>query len=90
MSTMVGQPPPVVPVARKAPAPFRARLGEYVFVLPALVIVLAVMGYPFIYSIYLSFQATPVNSIGGFSIFLAGKAAGFRPSTQGGKSRLRA
>jgi len=31
-----------------------------------------------------------VNSIGGFSIFLAGKAAGFRPSTQGGKSRLRA
>ncbi len=31
-----------------------------------------------------------VNSIGGFSIFLAGKAAGVRPSTQGGTSRLRA
>ncbi len=31
-----------------------------------------------------------VNSIGGFSIFLAGEAAGFRPSTQGGKRRLHA
>ncbi len=31
-----------------------------------------------------------VNSIVGFSIFLVGKAAGVRPSTQGGKSRLHA
>ncbi len=33
---------------------------------------------------------TVVNSIGGFSIFLAGKAAGVRPSTQRGTSRLHA
>ncbi len=34
--------------------------------------------------------AAGVNSSGGFSIFLAGEAAGFRPSTQGGKRRLHA
>jgi len=39
--------------------PLRSRLAPYPFVLPALVIVLAVMTYPFFYSIYLSFQATP-------------------------------
>jgi multiple sugar transport system permease protein len=59
MSTVVGQPPPVVPVVRKVPLPLRTRLGDYLYVLPALVIMLAVMGYPFVYSLYLSFQATP-------------------------------
>jgi len=33
-------------------------------------------------------MSSSVNSIEGFSIFLAGKAAGFRSSTQGGNSRL--
>jgi len=59
MATVVERPRPVAQVGGGLWARLRARLGDYLFVLPALVIVLAVMGYPFIYSIYLSFQATP-------------------------------
>jgi multiple sugar transport system permease protein len=36
-----------------------ARFAGYPFVVPALVVVLAVMSYPFVYSVYLSFQSTP-------------------------------
>jgi multiple sugar transport system permease protein len=36
-----------------------ARFAGYPFVAPALVVVLAVMSYPFVYSVYLSFQSTP-------------------------------
>jgi multiple sugar transport system permease protein len=36
-----------------------ARFAGYPFVIPALVVVLAVMSYPFVYSVYLSFRSTP-------------------------------
>src|ERR1700761_2964862 len=36
-----------------------ARFAGYPFVVPALVVVLAVMSYPFVYSVYLRFQSTP-------------------------------
>ncbi|HEX6521407.1 MAG TPA: sugar ABC transporter permease [Streptosporangiaceae bacterium] len=36
-----------------------ARFAGYPFVVPALVVVLAIMSYPFVYSVYLSFQSTP-------------------------------
>jgi multiple sugar transport system permease protein len=45
-----------------APPPRRsyaARFAGYPFVVPALVVVLAVMSYPFVYSVYLSFRSTP-------------------------------
>ncbi|HTU53079.1 MAG TPA: sugar ABC transporter permease [Acetobacteraceae bacterium] len=35
------------------------RLAGYPYVLPAVLVVTAVMSYPFVYSIYLSFRATP-------------------------------
>lgn len=38
---------------------WRRRLAPYGYVLPALIVVVAVMSYPFFYSIYLSFRATP-------------------------------
>jgi multiple sugar transport system permease protein len=45
--------------APKSPAPRRGRFAGYPFVAPALVVVLAIMSYPFVYSVYLSFQSTP-------------------------------
>lgn len=36
-----------------------ARFAGYPFVAPALLVVLAVMSYPFVYSVYLSFRSTP-------------------------------
>lgn len=36
-----------------------ARFAGYPFVAPALMVVLAVMSYPFVYSVYLSFRSTP-------------------------------
>src|SRR5690242_5710106 len=36
-----------------------ARFAGYPFVVPALMVVLAVMSYPFVYSVYLSFRSTP-------------------------------
>ena len=40
-------------------APRGARFAGYPFVVPALLVVLAVMSYPFVYSVYLSFRSTP-------------------------------
>lgn len=37
----------------------RERLGGIPYVLPAVAVILAVMSYPFVYCIYLSFRATP-------------------------------
>jgi multiple sugar transport system permease protein len=46
--------------APASPAPRRrGRFAGYPFVAPALVVVLAIMSYPFVYSVYLSFQSTP-------------------------------
>jgi multiple sugar transport system permease protein len=50
------------PTAGAAPSPRasrRSRWAGYPFVVPALLVVLAVMSYPFVYSVYLSFQSTP-------------------------------
>jgi multiple sugar transport system permease protein len=40
-------------------AVFRERFAGIPYVLPAVVVILAVMSYPFVYCIYLSFRATP-------------------------------
>ena len=45
--------------ARSSQVSRSARFAGYPFVVPALVVVLAVMSYPFAYSVYLSFQSTP-------------------------------
>jgi multiple sugar transport system permease protein len=42
-----------------ARARWRERLAGIPYVLPAVLVVIGVMSYPFLYSIYLSFQATP-------------------------------
>jgi multiple sugar transport system permease protein len=38
---------------------WRERLAGFPYVLPALLVIVGVMSYPFVYSIYLSFRATP-------------------------------
>ena len=49
-----------LPGAVSAPRRSRAsRFAGYPFVAPALAVVLAVMSYPFVYSVYLSFRSTP-------------------------------
>src|SRR5579859_4442570 len=62
-----GSPPPVS--ASKPPAPRRGMLAEmsrhrtdYVWVAPALLVMLLVIGYPFVYTIDLSFYDTPPSS----------------------------
>jgi multiple sugar transport system permease protein len=45
--------------AANAPAIWRQRLAGYPYVLPAVLVIIGVMSYPFLYSVYLSFQATP-------------------------------
>lgn len=42
-----------------ARAIWRQRLAGYPYVLPAVLVIIGVMSYPFLYSVYLSFQATP-------------------------------
>lgn len=60
--------------ASQPPAPRRGRFAGYPFVAPALVVVLAIMSYPFVYSVYLSFQSTPSYTtqthFGGLSNYL--------------------
>jgi len=57
---MQARPSPPEPAATEiARAAWRERLAGYPYVLPAVVVVVGVMSYPFLYSIYLSFQATP-------------------------------
>lgn len=48
--------PGAPPASRR---PRAARFAGYPFVVPALAVVLAVMSYPFVYSVYLSFRSTP-------------------------------
>ena len=45
--------------APRARAQWRERLAGYPYVLPAVLVIIGVMSYPFLYSIYLSFRATP-------------------------------
>jgi multiple sugar transport system permease protein len=45
------------PTAR--PNRWRERLAGFPYVFPALLVIIGVMSYPFLYSIYLSFRATP-------------------------------
>ena len=51
--------PPKLVVATSARAMWRERLAGLPYVMPAVLVILAVMSYPFVYCIYLSFQATP-------------------------------
>src|SRR5579875_3598667 len=58
--------PPTLPATASGPAaPVAARaarrelLAGYPYVLPAVIVIIGVMSYPFVYSIYLSFRATP-------------------------------
>jgi multiple sugar transport system permease protein len=48
--------------ATSARAVWRERLAGIPYVLPAVLVIISVMSYPFIYSIFLSFQATPSNT----------------------------
>jgi multiple sugar transport system permease protein len=45
--------------APSARVQWRERLAGYPYVLPAMLVIIGVMSYPFLYSIYLSFRATP-------------------------------
>jgi len=45
--------------APSARAQWRERLAGFPYVLPAVLVIISVMSYPFLYSIYLSFRATP-------------------------------
>jgi multiple sugar transport system permease protein len=51
------------PAKVKSGPSLRDRLAPYPYVIPALLVVLAVMAYPFFYAIYLSFQATPSYTV---------------------------
>ena len=54
--------PPAEPepaTAARARAARRELFAGYPYVLPAALVIIAVMSYPFVYSIYLSFRATP-------------------------------
>lgn len=61
--------------AVKSSASRRGWFVGYPFVAPALVVVLAIMSYPFVYSVYLSFQSTPSYTtqthFGGLANYLA-------------------
>jgi multiple sugar transport system permease protein len=48
--------------ASNARAVRRERLAGIPYVLPAVLVIVAVMSYPFLYSIFLSFQGTPSNT----------------------------
>ncbi len=56
---MSSQPAASLPAAISTRALWRERLAGYPYVLPAIVVIIGVMSYPFFYSIYLSFRATP-------------------------------
>lgn len=58
-----------------------ARLAGYPFVVPALMVVLAVMSYPFVYSVYLSFRSTPSYTTATRFDGLANYAAVFHDQT---------
>jgi len=51
--------PPDLVVAASARAMWRERLAGLPYVMPAVLVIIAVMSYPFLYCIYLSFRATP-------------------------------
>src|SRR5580658_8490397 len=51
--------PAAEPVATSTRAEWHERLDGIPYVLPAVCVIVGVMSYPFLYSIYLSFQATP-------------------------------
>lgn len=59
MDVLAEAAPPVLAAAGSARAVWRERLAGLPYVMPAVLVILAVMSYPFFYCIYLSFQATP-------------------------------